>query len=86
MDIGRGLERVECRVTQYADSGESVMPVGQVMERVSVDLPRAFKVFQNPANVSGSTVLNSYTLIFVDHPPSFIYMYGQIAGYQSGCK
>ena len=61
MDIGRGLERIECRVTQYSNSGESVMPVEQVLEHVSVDLPRAFKVFQNPADVSGNSVLNTYT-------------------------
>ena len=61
MDIGRGLERIECRVTQYSNSGESVMPVEQVLERVSVDLPRAFKVFKNPADVSGNTALNTYT-------------------------
>ncbi len=56
MDIVRGLERIECRVTQYANAEEAVMPVRQVLERVSVDLPRAFKVFQNPADVSGTVV------------------------------
>ena len=84
MDIGRGLERFECRVTQYSNSGESVMPMEQVLERVSVDLPRAFKIFQNPADVSGNLIQHSIPIHFVDHPPSFIYMYGQIAGYQSG--
>ena len=58
MDIGRGLERIECRVTQYSNSDESVMPVEQVLERVSVDMPRAFNFFRNPADVSGNTALN----------------------------
>ena len=58
MDIGRDLERIECRVTQYSNSDESVMPVEQVLERVSVDMPHAFNFFRNPADVSGNTALN----------------------------
>ena len=50
----RGLERFECQVTQYADPGEVVMPVNEVLARVSVDVPRAFKIFQSPADVSGT--------------------------------
>ena len=59
MDTARDLERVECKVTQYANSGEAMLPVSQVLARVSEDVPRAFKVFQNAANVSGTIVLNS---------------------------
>ena len=68
MDIGRGLERIECRVTQYSNSDESVMPVEQVLERVSVDMPRAFNFFRNPADVSGNSTQ------YLGHLPSFIRM------------
>ena len=53
MDIMRDLERIECKVTQYASSGEAVMPLSAVLTRVGVDLPRALRVFQTPADVSG---------------------------------
>lgn len=59
MDTARGLERFECKVTQYANSGEAVMPVSEVLARVSVEVPRAFTVFQNPANVSGTVALST---------------------------
>ena len=59
MDTARGLERFECKVIQYANSGEAVMPVSEVLARVSVEVPRAFTVFQNPANVSGTVVLST---------------------------
>lgn len=57
MDIQRNLERIECKVTQYARTGEAVLPVDQVLARISVEVPRAFRVFQNPANVSGTPAL-----------------------------
>ena len=64
MNIARGLERIECKVTQYAATGEAVMPIGDILASVSVNVPRAFKVFQNPADVSGTIIkliiLNSY--------------------------
>ena len=53
MSILRGLERVECQVTQYANPEEAVMPISEILTRISVDIPRAFTVFQSQANISG---------------------------------
>ena len=54
LDVERRLDRIECKVTQYSNQGESgVVPVIDVMVRVALLLPRSIPIFQNPVDVSG---------------------------------
>ena len=50
----RGLDRIECNVTQYSNEGEMVMDVTEVVQRAALLLPRAVTLFVNPIDVSGT--------------------------------
>ena len=52
-DILRDLQRVECELTQYANEGEEVMPVSDILVRTGAEMSRALKIFQSEADVSG---------------------------------
>ena len=56
MDVQRRLDRIECKVTQYFNVGEQVMPVLEVTRRTASILPRVVTLFQDPINVSGIIV------------------------------
>lgn len=45
MEIERGLDRLECRVTQYRGREELILPVVQVLEK-------AVRVFERKATVA----------------------------------
>ena len=52
----RDLQRFECELTQYANEGETVMPVSEILVRTGAEMSRAFKIFENQADVSGMIV------------------------------
>ena len=53
IDVQRGLDRIECIVTQYSNVGEQVIPVLEVARRTVPLIPRAITLFQDPISVSG---------------------------------
>ena len=52
------MERLECKVTQYSDENEQVMPVDQVLVPIAVQLIRTLSIFQARVDVSG--IVNNY--------------------------
>lgn len=53
-DVERGLDRTECKVTQYSIQEEDgIDPVIDVVARVAVFLPLSLSIFQDPVNISG---------------------------------